>query len=233
MSYSPCVLRSSLVAALAVVALAAIPVAGCHRETPPPPDPPLGSGFVDHFDRAELGPDWRDTGGNYRIEDGNLVFAHAHNHPLWLVRTLPRDVQIEFDAQSRSPDGDIKFELFGDGYRHESAEAVEKDLVYTASGYVLIFGGWRNSRSVIVRQNEHTWEQDHSVPLRTAPRVEPGRTYHWVVTRIGGHIDWRIDGQPFLAWDDPAPLAGPGHDHFAFDGWDTELVFDNLSITPL
>lgn len=218
------VLRSS-------IALLALAAAGCHRA--PPADPPLGAGFVDHFDRAELGPDWRETGGNYRIEDGKLVFAKAHNHPLWLARALPADVKIEVDAMSRSPDGDLKVELFGDGYRHESAEAVEKDLIYTASGYVLIFGGWRNSRSVIVRQNEHAWEHDRSVPLRTSPRVEPGRTYHWVITRKGGKIDWQIDGQPFLAWEDPSPLAGPGQDHFAFDGWETECVFDNLSITPL
>ena len=205
--------------------------AGCHRE--PAPDPPLGARFVDHFDRRDLGPDYRNTGGPYHIEDGKLVFARAHNHPLWLRRRLPADVKIELDAMSRSPDGDLKVEVFGDGFRHESDEAVARDLIYTASGYVFIFGGWKNSRSVLVRQNEHTWQHDPSVPLRTSPRVVPGRTYHWVITRRGGHLAWTIDGQPFLAWDDPQPLVGDGHDHFGFDGWETEVVFDNLVITPL
>jgi hypothetical protein len=213
-----------------LVALALVGAA-CHH--PPDPDPPLGAGFVDHFDRAELGPDWRNTGAPYRIEDGKLVFENAHNHPLWLARSLPHDVRIELDAMSKSPDGDVKVEVFGDGYRHEADEAVEKDLIYTASGYVFIFGGWRNSRSVLVRQNEHTWQHDSTVPLRTSPRVEPGKTYRWVITRKGAHLDWTIDGQPFLSWDDPHPLEGPGQDHFGFDGWETPCVFDNLSITPL
>jgi hypothetical protein len=208
----------------------------CHfgsTEKPEKPDPPLGARFADDFDRAELGPAWRNTGGPYRIEDGKLVFDHAHNHPLWLARRLPRDVRIELDAMARTPDGDLKVEVFGDGHRHESEEAVRKDLIYEASGYVFIFGGWHNARSVLVRKNEHTWQHDRSVPLRTTPRVEPGRTYHWVITRRGGHIDWQIDGKPFLAWDDPHPLEGEGQDHFAFDGWESTCVFDNLVITAL
>ncbi len=205
----------------------------CHHDAPEPPDPPLQGTFVDRFDRAAIGPDWRNSGAPYRIEDGKLVVDHAHNQPLWLKRRLPRDVKIELDAMSRSPQGDIKVEVFGDGHRHESEEAVRRDLIYEASGYVFIFGGWSNSRSVLVRQKEHAWQTDPTVPLRTTPRVEPGRTYHWEITIRGGHIDWKIDGQPFLSWDDPRPLAGPGQDHFAFDGWETELVFDNLVITPL
>ncbi len=196
-------------------------------------DPPLGKGFTDDFARADVGSDYFNSGGPYRIEDGELVFDHAHNHALWLRRVLPHDVKVEFDVTPKSSDGDVKVELFGDGKSFESDEAVRKDLIYTATGYVFIFGGWRNSRSVLVRENEHTWQHDPTVPLRTSPRVEPGRTYHWTITRRGSHLDWRIDGKPFLSWDDPAPLAGAGHDHFAFDGWESECRFDNLSITPL
>ena len=36
-----------------------------------------------------------------------------------------------------------------------------------------------------------------------------------------------------LDMDDAAPLAGPGHEYFAFNNWMVELGFDNLSITPL
>ncbi len=28
-------------------------------------------------------------------------------------------------------------------------------------------------------------------------------------------------------------LSGPGHDHFAFNNWASDLWFDNLRITPL
>jgi len=209
-------------------------VAGCHAgSAEEPQDPPLGAQFVDHFDRADVGSDYRNTGAPWRIEDGKLVVDHAHNHPLWLKRRLPRDVKVEVDVMSRSPRGDVKVEVFGDGFRHESAEDVRKDAIYEASGYVFIFGGWSNSRSVLVRKQEHAWQFDSSVPLRTTPRVEANRTYHWEITRQGKHVDWKIDGQPFLSWDDPNPLEGAGQDHFAFDGWETEIVFDNLVITAL
>jgi hypothetical protein len=33
--------------------------------------------------------------------------------------------------------------------------------------------------------------------------------------------------------DDPNPLEGRGHDHFAFNDWEANLSFDNLRITPL
>ncbi|HJZ85514.1 MAG TPA: hypothetical protein VKN99_10105 [Polyangia bacterium] len=213
--------------ALAAGAFALALVCGCSS------DPRLQGPFVDTFDRAELGPDYYNTGAPYRIEAGKLVFERAHNHPLWLRRRLPPDVQIEFDCSSKSPEGDLKVELFGDGQSYESAEAVEKDLIYTTTGYVAIFGGWRNSRSVLVRQDEHEWEHRPGTPLRPTPRVQPGRTYHWTLARRGGHLEWSIDGRPFLSYDDPAPLSGRGHDHFGFTGWETAVVFDNLKITPL
>ena len=212
------------------IALCALAVAlgGCSKRVTP-----LGSGFTDHFDRRRIGNNYDNTGGPYRIEHGALVVALAHNHPLWLKRKLPHDVQVDVDVTGYSPDGDMKVELFGDGKSHESDDAVRRDLIYTASGYVFIFGGWHNSRSVLVRQNEHTWQFDKSVPLRTEPKVQPGHTYHWTITRRGAHLDWKIDGKPFLSWDDPHPLNGSGHDRFGFTGWETKVAFDNLVIKPL
>jgi hypothetical protein len=197
-------------------------------------DPELKAPFADDFERGEIGNDWKNTGGPYEIKGGKLSFQNAHNHPLWLKRRLPHDVRIDFDCTSYSPDGDLKVEFFGDGETFQSEEAVRKDEIYVASGYVAIFGGWRNSRSVLVRENEHEWQfQPGKAPIRMAPRVEPGKTYHWTLTRRGGRIEWMIDGQPFLQRDDPAPLAGKGHDHFGFNGWEAPVTFDNLRISPL
>ncbi|MBW2159703.1 MAG: hypothetical protein JRH14_07015 [Deltaproteobacteria bacterium] len=42
--------------------------------------------------------------------------------------------------RSESAEGDIKVEIFGDGASHA------KDDTYTATSYVIIFGGWNNSR---------------------------------------------------------------------------------------
>ena len=66
---------------------------------------------------------------------------------------------------SKSPAGDIKLELFGDG------ESFDPDKgSYTSTGYVLIFGGWSNSLSVICRQDEH---DDGRKAQRGDIRVEP------------------------------------------------------------
>lgn len=201
----------------------------CRGKAEPPPGP-----FADNFDRPvdrpvdrpSLGGDWRDTGGNYTVNAGRLVARNAYNHPLWLRKKLPRNAAIDFDVESHSDAGDVKVELYGDG------ESFDPDRGgYVSSGYVLIFGGWHNSLSVICRNNEHDEGRKSS---RADQRVQPGRRYHFTVKRTtDGTIDWRIDGQPFLAWTDPQPLAGRGHEYFAFNDWEAEVLFDNLSITPV
>ncbi len=58
--------------------------------------------------------------------------------------------RIDLDVVRKSPAGDIKLELFGDG------ETFDPDKgSYKSTGYVLIFGGWHNSLTVICRQEEH------------------------------------------------------------------------------
>jgi Farnesoic acid 0-methyl transferase len=131
---------------------------------------------------------------------------------------------IELDAVSRSPAGDIKIELYGDG------ESFDPDKGgYVSTGYVLIFGGWQNSLSVICRNNEH--DEGRKAERRDV-RVEPGKAYHFTVTRRGGALDWKIDGRPFLAWTDAEPLAGSGHEYLAVNDWESDVSFDNLAIRP-
>lgn len=206
----------------------ALAVTGC-KKLPATLSAPLS----DDFDRGELGDAWVNTGGPYRIEDGSLTFENAHNHPLWLRTPLPDDVRIDVDATGLSPDGDIKVILAGDGKSFESDDAVRRDLQYTESGYVFIFGGWHNHVSTLVKMQEHEWQRDPGVPRDTTTRVVVGRTYHFTVTRRGGHIEWDIDGKPFLVRDDPAPLSGAEHSHFAFTGWESRVRFDHLKIAPL
>jgi hypothetical protein len=204
-------------ASLFGLALAFFP--GCRAKVPV-----IDAPFTDDFERAELGGSWNATSDQYRIAGGKLTVANAHNHPAWLRRKLPGDVVVELDAMSKSPTGDIKLELFGDG------ESFDPDKgAYTSSGYVLIFGGWGNSLSVICRQDEHGAGRKAA---RGDIRVEAGRSYHFTITRRGGALDWAIDGRPFLAWTDPEPLAGPGHEFLAVDDWEAELTFDNLQVRP-
>ena len=40
--------------------------------------------FDDRFERDQLGPDWLDTGGGYRVTGGKLLAHDAYIHPAWL-----------------------------------------------------------------------------------------------------------------------------------------------------
>ena len=190
----------------------------------PQGDPAIGpDGFTDDFEREDIGDLWHNTGGRYRIEDGWLNIQGARNRPLWLRRRLPRDVRIELDVRSQSPQGDIKLEVFGDGSSRATSDS------YTASSYVVIFGGWDNTTNVIARMDEHG--DDRAVgPQR---RVEMGRTYRMRIERRGERITAWVDDEELAHMDDSSPLAGQGHDHFAFNDWEADLWFDNLRIDPL
>jgi hypothetical protein len=187
-------------------------------------DPAISAPFLEKFDRPELGAGWNPTSPEYRVVDGHLNIKNAYNHPAWLRRRLPQDVTIDVDVVSQSAAGDIKIELYGDGTSFDPDKGS-----YTSTGYVLIFGGWHNSLSVVCRFDEHG---DGRKAERSDVRVQPGRTYHWTVTRRGGTIDWQIDGQPFLTWTDPQPLGGTGHEYLAVNDWESDVSFSNLQIKP-
>jgi len=190
----------------------------------PQGDPGLGDrGFSDDFERSELGEMWNNTGGPWRISGGQLKVEGARNKPLWLRRTLPRDVSIEFDVRSDSADGDIKVEIFGDGV--SKAES----LSYTATSYVLVFGGWHNSLNILARMNEHGSDR----AVGPAYKVVPGRTYRMKIERRGAKITAWADDRELVSLRDPRPLEGTGHDHFGFNNWQTALSFDNLRIRAL
>ena len=100
---------------------------------------------------------------------------------------------------------------------------------YTATSYVVIFGGWKNSLNVLARMNEHG---DDRV-VGPAYKVVAGRTYHMKIERRGATIKAWADSQELGSMTDPEPLAGVGHDHFAINNWMVPLTFDNLRIRPL
>lgn len=191
----------------------------------PNPDP-IQDSFADDFSRKGIGPDYFKSGGNYRIDEGVLRVQGAKNHPLWLRKSLPSNVEIELDVWSNSPDGDIKLELFGDG------ETFDRDGgAYKASGYVLVFGGWNNTKSILAKQDEHGKE----LVSRTRPRVTVGQKYHYRIRREDAKVTWYIDNmdEPFLEYTDPKPLKGEKHAYFAFSNWNSDSYFDNLEIRSL
>ena len=194
-----------------------------------PKVPVISAPFADNFDRAELSADWLDTGKVAKLKNGQLTLAGAYNHPVWLRRKLPRNAQIDFDAVSRSPAGDLKVEVYGDG------ESFDPDKGrYDPTGYMIVFGGWNNSKSIISRLGEHDDAVKASMDrVGTEPLVLPGQTYHFTIIRKGGTLEWRLNGQPYLSWTDPQPLEGSGHEFFGINDWEADVSFDNLTIRPV
>ena len=177
--------------------------------------------FSDDFEDGQLGPEWkRGQGeggkGQWQIEDGAVVGVDLHNDPLWLDKKLPEKVRIEFDAEAMSSIGDIKVEVFGDGVKHES-------------GYILLFGGWKNTLDVIARLDEHGEDRKS----RKTHGVLPGYSYRMAVERTDGTLRWYVNGEHFMSYVDKEPLVGEGHRHFAFNVWSAPVRFDNVAIYDL
>jgi hypothetical protein len=186
-------------------------------------------------DRSNLGPNWVQMKTSaWRVEGGKLCVQNAHNHGIWLNRTLPVNARIEFDATGYTDDGDLKTEVWGDGSTYATGTS------YTnATSYLAILGGWKNTTHVLARLNEHGTDRKeiHVDKDSDDPRQRPaqkGQTYHFKIERSDGKtVRWSVDGIDFLTWNDPAPLAGQGHDHFGFNEWEAKVCFDNVKVTPL
>lgn len=165
---------------------------------------------------------WETRSKNWRIVDGRLYTGDAsnNNEGLWLKSPeLPPNVRIEFDATSvkgNNPvfEGDIKCEFGGPKREH-------------VSGYVALFGGWKNSLSAICKGDEHGQGQ---LVKDSQLKVEEGKTYHFAIIRMNSDISWYLDGKLFLNIQDKAVLTGGA---FGFNNWNSRVYFDNLKIFSL
>ena len=199
------------------------------------PSPLLTTAFEDKFDRASIGSDWLAAApGVWEIKEGKLCGHNARNRGIWLLRTLPTNARIEFDAVSSSTEGDLKAEYWGDG--RSGATTVSYN---NATSYLTIFGGWKNTLHVLARINEHAPDRlqvalsNDAIEEREKP-VAAGRNYGFKVERADGKtVSWWVDGVLIHRLEDKQPLLGEGHDHFGFNDWEVGVCFDNVKITPL
>lgn len=200
----------------------------------PAAGPMLDAPFTDDFERLELGADWLPLSESWHIDAGRLCARGARNRGAWLLRRLPVDASIEFDAIALSDDGDLKVELWGDGRSGASG------LSYSdATSYIAILGGWKNTQHVFARLDEHG-EDRIAISVDLASKdpksrpVVPHRPYRFRFERRQGNmLTWSVDGVRLIELVDDEPLAGAGHEHFAFNDWTSPVCFDNLSIVPL
>ncbi len=208
-------IRSRLLALVAVLTLGGL--WGCEREAAVEDD---GAGleggelvFSDDFSEG-LGDHWSTGFDGWEVADGVLTVEGARNDALWLQQPLPEQFRVSFTARSDSEEGDLKFEIAGDGATHES-------------GYVGIFGGWNNRLNIIARLDEHGDDRHVGAAGQT---VEPGRTYQMDVVRTDHRLRWYVDGELFLVYDDPEPLRGEGHGHFGFNNWNSPVTFGEFQV---
>lgn len=212
-----------------------------HAATAPPSvptqaekDPLITEPFADDFDRSTLGGDWRSTGGHWTLRAGRLCADGARNRGVWLKRRLPDQARIEFDAFAGSNEGGVRADVWGDGHSADTGGSYTR-----GTGYLVIFGGWADTRDVLARLDEGAagHAEIHitrgGAELRADP-VARGARYHFEIERMDKTtLHWFVNDIEILSFIDPKPLAGAGHDHFGFNNWNAPVCFDNLKITPL
>ena len=184
-----------------------------------PVDPLTGGTLVysEDFEGSGLPSAWSTKSPVWKVAQGRLTGARAENEGAWLSQPLPEQVRVTFTVSSASPDGDIKFEIFTDGKTHQS-------------GYVGIFGGWKNSLNIIARLDEHGTDR---LVGAEGQAVVKDRVYQMTVVRTDNRVRWWIDGQPFLTYADAAPLRGEGHNHLGFNTWHAPLSYDSVRVYDL
>ncbi len=236
-------------------------LAGCVPEGPPTPDttsppvrtatptspktapikavalpvrPAITEPFEDNFDRAELGPDYNALSPAWKLVANKLCVRGARNKGAWLLRAIPVNARIEVDAQAEAQEGDIKVEAWGDG-----ATGATGNSYTNATSYLAILGGWKNTKHVLARLDEHADDrmeiaiESGSDDERQRP-VAPGQPYHFKIERTNGKsVRFSVNEVLYFELWDADPLSGAGHEHFGFNDWDTPVCFDNLKITPL
>jgi hypothetical protein len=174
--------------------------------------------FSEDFSQPQLGAHWTPSPHpKAQVVDGWLRIERNRNEPpLWLNVKLPERVRVEFDARSRSDEGDIKVEIFGDGQAH-------------ASGYILVFGAHSNKEDWLARLDEHGADRK----VRPSQGAKRDQVYRFAIVRTDNTLRWFIDGEPFMSFDDPAPLRGDKHAFFALNTWNAPLEFDNIQVFSL
>jgi hypothetical protein len=234
LSLSACVPEGPSTANAGPTAKAAVTAAPVAKAKPGPTGPLISAPFEDIFDRVELGPDWNALGPAWKLQNGKLCARGARNKGIWLVRRLPVNARIEFDAFAESPDGDLKAELWGDGVSGATGNS------YTnATSYLAILGGWKNTKHVLARLDEHgddrlEFDVDKGSDDERARAVSPGQAYRFKIERADGKtLSWSVNNVEYFDLADPEPLTGAGHEHLGFNDWDAPVCFDNLKITPL
>lgn len=164
--------------------------------------------FQDDFERAAVGPEWRETEG-VSIVNGRLRLVGIVN--ALLTRTFPGDVRVTFDAWAI--DGilpcDISVTLCGGPE--------------VGWGYLLGFGARLN------RANHLLGPGVDFVDTKPPFVIEHGKQYHCVAVKEGKRITYEVNGVTLIDETTEDPLRGPGFDLVGVITW-TGMELDNFRV---
>ena len=159
------------------------------------------------FDTASS--DWRVASGTWQVAnrwqcDPRWSFFSGESRGdaiLWCKRLMKKDVTLEFAAG-------IKMDRARGG-RYEYASDINaticadgRDLV---TGYSFMFGGWQNTSTRILRGATIVAESRNVIPNQQDIHR---RWFYIKIRKIGGRLEYYVDNQLLLEYEDPDPLQG-------------------------
>ena len=150
----------------------------------------VGTGQWQVTNRWQCDPRWSFFSG-WR-EDGPTV--------LWHKREFNGDVSMELCAA-------IKMDYtktVGYGFASDLNATICADGTDTNTGYSFVFGGWNNTKTAIVRQNQ--------IVAQAAKPIISGyihrRWWYFRIQKRGSKLRYWVDNELVLEYDDPKPLQG-------------------------
>jgi hypothetical protein len=184
------------------------------------------------------------------IEDGEL---HVKADPpekgvgcwatVWLKKTLPANVRIEVDCEvleSHSDSNNINFFI---SYLDPTGKSLEEtkdqrpvseyELYHEMNGYIITF---LNDKTTSEKYPDGTAKA--RIRMRRCPGFQlltekydyhsrRNVSYHFKMTKRGGHLHLNIDGKDWLETTDAAPFGGG---YFGFRTFRTYLKYKSLKI---
>lgn len=150
----------------------------------------------------------------WSIRDGRLEAKHQRDFAcdLAFTKPVPGDVRVTWKLTPHDGNSNLNCFLAG-GDR--------------ISGYTFHLGGWRIPDYAVLSRGADVTILDSTF---RAEAFVPGRTYKMMMEREGGTVRLAIDGITVLAYRDPEPLEGPGHQQFGFEVVDTSFAIDDVDV---
>jgi hypothetical protein len=182
--------------------------------------------FSDDFGRDRLGDDWRVLDGTWSVTNGQLT-GHG---TLMLDKAFPGFQRLEFEAATDA--GTVTF-----AGKEKPADVSDLSVILqarpgeeaTASGYLLQFGGMRNTLHRLRRAGK-TLRLDENPSVR----IKPNQRHRIMAENDAGRVRLTVDGRVLLEGREKASFVGPGQDRAGLYLYTPARVFSvKLYVKPL